>query len=77
VRDENDRRIVDAMLRLEPDLVIREALTHHNACCAGAAAAAIETGRRLGAEAAHLLAYTTSYEKSPGPSFVGYAGIVF
>jgi AmmeMemoRadiSam system protein B len=77
VRDENDRCIVDAMLRLDPDAVIREALTHHNACCAGAAAAAIETGRRLGAEAAHLLAYTTSYEKSPGPSFVGYAGIVF
>jgi hypothetical protein len=77
VKDENDRRMVEAMLRLDPDAVIQEALRHHNACCAGAAAAAIETGRRLGADSAHLLAYTTSYEKSPGPSFVGYAGIVF
>ncbi|MBW1646863.1 MAG: AmmeMemoRadiSam system protein B [Deltaproteobacteria bacterium] len=77
VRDENDRRIVDAMLRLEPETVISEALARHNACCAGAAAAAIETGRRLGADAAHLLAYTTSHEKSPGPSFVGYAGLIF
>jgi AmmeMemoRadiSam system protein B len=77
VKDENDRRIVEAMLRLDPDAVIQEALTHHNACCAGAAAAALETGRRLGAATAHLLAYTTSYEKSPGASFVGYAGIVF
>ncbi|MEE4607732.1 MAG: AmmeMemoRadiSam system protein B [Desulfobacteraceae bacterium] len=77
VRDENDRRVVEAMLRLAPETVITEALANHNACCAGAAAAAIETGRRLGADTAHLLAYTTSYEKSPGASFVGYAGIIF
>jgi MEMO1 family protein len=77
VKNENDRRIVEAMLRLDPETVIQEALTHHNACCAGAAAAAIESGRRLGADSAHLLAYATSYEKSPGPSFVGYAGILF
>jgi AmmeMemoRadiSam system protein B len=77
VKDENDRRIVEAMLRMTPETVIEEALARHNACCAGAAAAALETGRRLGATSADLLAYTTSFDKSPGSSFVGYAGVVF
>ena len=77
VRDENDRRIIEAMLRMAPGEVIEEALARHNACCAGAAAAAIETARRLGAARAELVAYTTSHDKNPSPSFVGYAGIVF
>ena len=77
VREENDRRVIDAMLKMTPSKVIDEALGRHNACCAGAAAAAIESARRLGAHQAHLVAYTTSHDKTPGPSFVGYAGIVF
>ena len=42
VRSENDRRVIDAMLALEPERVITEALASQNACCAGAAATAIE-----------------------------------
>ena len=76
VRNENDRRVIDAMLALEPENVIAEGLSNHNACCAGAAAAAIETARRLGAHRADELVYATSYDKSPGDSFVGYVGIV-
>ena len=45
-------------------------------CCAGAAATAIETAKNLGADSAHELVYATSYDKSPGDSFVGYVGIV-
>ena len=77
VRNENDRRVIDAMLALEPEKVITEALSSQNACCAGAAATAIETAKHLGANRADELAYTTSYDKSPGDSFVGYVGIVF
>lgn len=40
VRNENDRRVIDAMLALEPENVIAEALANQNACCAGAAATA-------------------------------------
>jgi AmmeMemoRadiSam system protein B len=76
VRNENDRRFIDAMLTLEPEKVIAEARVHQNACCAGAAATAIETAKHLGAAQADELAYATSYDKSPGDSFVGYAGIV-
>jgi len=76
VRNENDRRVIDAMLALEPEKVISEALASQNACCSGAAAAAIEAAKNLGASQADEIAYATSYDKSPGDSFVGYVGIV-
>lgn len=77
VRNENDRRIIDAMLALDPVRVISEAERRHNACCPGAAATAIAAGKQLGAERAESIVYSTSYDKSPGDSFVGYVGIVF
>jgi AmmeMemoRadiSam system protein B len=76
VRNENDRRVINAMLALAPENVIAEALASQNACCAGAAATAIETAKHLGADQADEIAYATSYDKSPGESFVGYVGIV-
>lgn len=77
VRDQNDREIIDTMLAMNPQAVIRTALAHQNACCAGAAAAALAAGIRLGARQADAIAYATSYDKHPGNSFVGYVGIVF
>jgi AmmeMemoRadiSam system protein B len=77
VRNENDRRIIDAMLSMDPEKVIDEALSSGNACCAGAAATALATGIRLGAKKGESISYATSYDKSPGESFVGYVGIVF
>jgi hypothetical protein len=77
VRNENDRRAIDAMLDMDPHTVISEALSNHNACCSGAAATAIAAAKQLGAEKAETIAYSTSYDKSPGDSFVGYVGIVF
>jgi hypothetical protein len=77
VKEENDRRIIDALLSLNPEMVIEEALTRHNACCAGAAACAVAAGNAAGSQAAELVAYATSYDKHPGDSLVGYAGIVF
>jgi AmmeMemoRadiSam system protein B len=76
VRNKNDRRVIDAMLALEPEKVINEALASQNACCAGAAATAIEAAKNLGANQADEIAYATSYDRSPGDSFVGYVGIV-
>jgi AmmeMemoRadiSam system protein B len=77
VKNENDRRVIDTMVAMQPQQVISEALANQNACCAGAAATAIAAGKALGAEKAETIAYATSYDKSPGDSFVGYVGIVF
>ncbi|OQX60867.1 MAG: AmmeMemoRadiSam system protein B [Desulfococcus sp. 4484_241] len=77
VRENEDRWIIERMLEMEPYRVIDEALAKHNACCAGAAAAALAAGKELGSTGACLTEYATSYDKSPTDSFVGYAGIVF
>lgn len=43
----------------------------------GAAAAAIEAVKQLGATESESLVYATSYDKSPSDSFVGYVGIIY
>jgi AmmeMemoRadiSam system protein B len=77
VKKTNDKQIVDIMLNMDSQRVIEEALENHNACCSGAAAAAIEAAKALGAKEAEKVVYSTSYDISPGDSFVGYAGILF
>ncbi len=77
VKQENDRRMIEAMLDLDSRRLMSEALENQNACCPGAAATAIEAGRCLGAQEAESISYATSHDRSPGESFVGYVGIVF
>ncbi len=77
VRTENDRGVIDAMICMDPQAVIREGIANDNACCSGAAAAALAAGKALGAKKAEEMVYATSYDKSPGDSFVGYVGVVF
>ena len=77
VRDTNDRRVIDAMIAMNPQGVIDEGLSNHNVCCPGAAAAAIAAAKSLGARESELLGYSSSFETSPGDTFVGYAGIVY
>lgn len=77
VKNENDRRLVDLILRMDAEEVIRESLTNHNACCSGAVAAAIAAAKKLGACEAQKLFYATSYDVRPDNSFVGYVGVVF
>ncbi len=77
VKNTNDKNVVDLMLSMETTRVISEGLQNSSACCAGAAAASIEAAKLLGAKAGHLTGYSTSNDKSPGSSFVGYAGILF
>ncbi|MBN1103265.1 MAG: AmmeMemoRadiSam system protein B [Deltaproteobacteria bacterium] len=77
VRNENDKKVVDLMLKMDGRVVIEESLRNYNACCSGAVAAAIAAAKRLGAVEALKLSYTTSYDIRPDSSFVGYVGIVF
>lgn len=77
VRDENDGKVIEAMLDMDPARVMDEALQNQSACCPGAAAGAIEAVRGLGATRAETLAYATSFDKSPGDNFVGYVGVLF
>jgi AmmeMemoRadiSam system protein B len=77
VKNENDRRVIDLMLKMDPKGVIEESLRSYNACCSGAAATAIAGAKKLGAKQGLELFYSTSYDIRPDSSFVGYVGIVF
>jgi AmmeMemoRadiSam system protein B len=77
VKNDNDRRAIQAILDLDPRRVIQEGLQSSNACCCGAVSAAVAAAAAAGARSPQLLAYGTSYDVRPGASFVGYAGIVF
>jgi hypothetical protein len=77
VRTENDRKMIDTILGLQPPAVLREARSHQNACCSGAVAAAMAAALALGAESGEQIAYATSRDKHPAESFVGYVGVLF
>lgn len=77
VTNENDRRFIGAALALDPGTMIAEGIANHNACCAGAAAAAVRAAVGLGAGTAVELAYATSHDRHPSDSFVGYVGLLF
>lgn len=77
VKEQNDREIIESFLGAKPREVIQRALASHNACCSGAAAAAIASVRRGGVEQGFLVDYTTSYDRHPDSSFVGYAGVLY
>jgi hypothetical protein len=77
VKKENDARLIDQILAMDPEGILKEAREHQNACCSGAAASAVTASMELGATNARKLAYATSYDKNPGDSFVGYAGVLF
>jgi hypothetical protein len=84
VREENDRRMVDLMSRLDAEAVVEEAREHLNACGAGAVAATLAAARELGAAKGYVLRYTTSADvmrdemgRTDSSATVGYAGVVF
>ncbi|MBF0469247.1 MAG: AmmeMemoRadiSam system protein B [Desulfamplus sp.] len=77
VKSENDPKAVSAMCSLNSSDIIFQGLKNKNLCCAGAVAAAASAAKKMGAVRGVELDYATSYDKSPGASFVGYSGILF
>jgi len=77
VKNTNDRQVVDLMLEMDGKGLIRESRRNQNACCSGAAGAAIAAAKELGARRAEKITYATSYDIRPDSSFVGYVGVVF
>jgi hypothetical protein len=84
VRDENDRGMMDLMVRLDAEAVVPAAQQHMNACGAGAIAATMAAARELGAARGCVIQYTTSYDvmretmgRTDYQAAVGYGGVVF
>ena len=76
VKEVNDKRFIDAALKLDSRGMLQAAQEDQSACSAGGAVAAVAAAKKLGARKAILHDYYTSYDVMPNDSFVGYAGIV-
>ena len=77
---ENDNRFIHLVESLRAEEIVPEAAARHNACGAGAVAAAVAAARELGAVRGRTLQYTTSADAMPEPladRAVGYVGMVF
>lgn len=79
---ENDRLLIDRILRMQEQSVVPEVRARHSACGAGAIAAMLAACRELGASRATLLRHTNSFQtlqqvapQAPDNA-VGYASIV-
>lgn len=77
VKEENDRTLIEKAIKMEAVELIRDAAIRQNTCSAGPIASVIEIARLNGINLGRLLDYYTSYDILPGPSFVGYAAIVY
>ena len=77
VKEVNDRRLIEALVALDLERALELAGSEHSACSVGGAVAAARFAERSGAEGGELLEYRTSYDLSPSPFFVGYAGIIY
>lgn len=80
VKEQNDRRLIDMVLKMQAENIVEEAHRSRSACGAGAIAATVAAARAMNAKQGFLLEQTTSYDVHPqegAETFVGYAGIVF
>lgn len=77
VKQVNDRRFLELLLKQDLTGALDDARQHYSACSAGGAVAAASFARQLGATKAQLLCYYTSYDVMPHSSFVGYAGLIY
>jgi hypothetical protein len=79
-KGENDQAFINKLLELDPQGCLEEGLSNYNACCPGAAAAAVTAARLSGGEFGELLTHMTSHEVVPvdePEDFVGYCSVVF
>jgi AmmeMemoRadiSam system protein B len=76
VRKVNDKKFIDAALKLDGPGMLKIAAEDEDACSPGGAAAAVAAAKADGAHKAALVDYYTSYDIMPNDSFVGYAAIV-
>jgi MEMO1 family protein len=77
VKEVNDKRFMDAVLKLDARAAVLAANQDQSSCSAGAPAAAMAGAQKLGAARTLLVDYYTSYDVMPGDSFVGYGGVIW
>jgi len=74
---EKDHHFLESCLHYKGPAILKSSQENRNACSAGAAACAAVFSELSGSRRAKLLSYSTSYEKQPSDSFVGYGSILY
>ncbi len=77
---QNDRRIIDLLLKCQYDKIMDEVRQNHNACGSGGIVTLLAAVNSLGIDRGTLIEYTTSHGDGKPEEFtygVGYAGIVY
>lgn len=77
VREVNDRSFLDAVMAFDAEEVLVRGEGNRAACSTGAVLGAMGYAVARGARVSNLMAYGTSADSFPGPSFVGYGSVVF
>lgn len=77
VRNQNDASFISDAVAMQTDGLIQNSLSRRNACCPGAAAAAIRFAHLCNVTEGTLVEHALSSDVHPSTSFVGYAGIVY
>ena len=77
VKEVNDKRFLDALLKLDAGGALADALQDQSSCSPGGAIAAMAGAQKMGATKALLVGYYTSYDVMPADSFVGYGGVIW
>jgi AmmeMemoRadiSam system protein B len=77
VKEVNDKRFLDAILKLDGKDALTDALHDQSSCSPGGAIAAMAGAQKMGATKAQLVDYYTSYDVMPADSFVGYGGVIW
>lgn len=77
VKHKNDKKMIDAMVAMDGDEVLKQASENFNACCGGAVAATVTVAKELGCLNGRVVDYSSSFDLSPGDSFVCYGGLVY
>ncbi len=80
VKEKNDPEMLERITRYDMGRIVWTAQRSRNACSSGAVAAAMATGKKLGASKGVVVDYATSFDVRPSDpeptSFVGYAGVL-
>ncbi len=74
---DRDSSILEALVNFEGKKALTLAVEDQCACSGGGAVAAMSYAYNCGARRGRVLSYGTSFDVSPGDSFVGYAGVVW
>ena len=74
VKEENDKKIIDAILNLDEKLILKIAKKYKNACCSGSLACMVSLAKNFTNEKPEVIAYSTSYDKHKSDNFVSYVG---